>query len=89
MTNFPTILRGPAELGFFISIGGAWILLIRILDERRGRQLSAARLLLFPFFIQRDGLTERGQGQYRWFLRLWAVGAVFWVMLSAMIFLDR
>jgi hypothetical protein len=67
--------------GFFLSMGGACVFLLRILDERRGRQLSAARLLLFPFFIAREGLTERGQGQYRWFLRLWGIGFAFWIVI--------
>ena len=41
---------------------------VKMIDERRGKGLSAARLLVFPFFIAMSDLTERGQVLYRRFL---------------------
>jgi len=74
------ILRTVGFAGFFLSMVPALICIVRLLDERRGRSIPAGRLLLFPFFLPREGFTERGVRLYVWFLRFWGIGFVFWLI---------
>ena len=81
MTAF-AVLRAVGFVGFFATGLWAFSLLFRLIDARKGRAVSAARILLFPFFISRADLTERGQRLYAQFGRVYAALFAFWLMIA-------
>jgi hypothetical protein len=81
MTAF-AVLRTIGSVGFLVTGIWAFSLLIRLIDERKGRTISAARVLLFPFFISRADLTERGQHLYAQFGRVYAALFVCWLLIA-------
>ncbi len=74
-------VRTTGTVGFFIAMAGALWLLTKVLDERRGKQPSSLRVLINPFMIARESLTEQGQVWHARFLKVWSVGFGCWVVV--------
>jgi len=74
------LLRAATFGGFFICVAVALVLVLRMLDNRRGQQISALRVFFFPFFLPPAGFNERGRALDATFLKVWGVAFAFWAV---------
>ncbi len=81
-------IRPTAFGGFFLLTLWGLSLLLRLIDERKGRSITAGRILIFPFFLPLDGLTERGRHLYARFGRVYIAMLIFWAIMVLTIFVP-
>jgi ureidoglycolate hydrolase len=79
--NLMEAVRTTAMAGFFVAMAGAFWLICKVLDERRGKQLSILQVFLNPLFVPREALTERGQVWHARLVKVWSVGFACWVVV--------
>jgi hypothetical protein len=75
------LISSLALLGFFVAGLAYWYLLSKVIDGRRGQQVSALRLLISPFFLDREALTEAGRRHYDLLVRVWLLALGCWATL--------
>ncbi|WP_337185730.1 hypothetical protein [Phenylobacterium sp.] len=86
-TNWIGLGIHAALVLFLLSATITFWLTMKILDHRRGRQLSALRVMLNPLILDTAALTEEGRRYHRRLVQVWSIGLVFWVIaLAGMIF---
>ncbi|WP_293374851.1 hypothetical protein [Phenylobacterium sp. SCN 70-31] len=76
MTSWVSLVSKAALVLFLISTLVTFWLTTKILDHRRGRQLSALRVMLNPMILDAAALTDEGRRYHRRLVQVWSVGLV-------------
>ncbi|MGA0608162.1 hypothetical protein ACO2Q0_19395 [Phenylobacterium sp. VNQ135] len=86
MSQIESIATTLAKGGFIAAALAYWWLAGRVARARRGARIRPHRLLIIPFFMDAETLTEDGRRHYRWLNRIWVAGMACWgVLLLSMI----
>jgi hypothetical protein len=83
------VLSKAAVVAALICLGACNYLVLKVLDERRGKSLTALQVVLNPLMIDQQLLTDAGRRHHRRLLTLWFLAVACMGLVLLLSFIDK